>query len=522
MPIVDSKDIPTLLISNVEPDPSVIPIILSTIKNIDSDLSKPHRTLKYRTQARREEIRKEKKTLTEIRSRYTSVLSAVRKLSDALWARIFGYNAEDKRELAAYMLVCYNWNIVAGYFAHHWNNIDVKLYYDEPRGSIQIKDAALIARHFERARPLPIDVTVDYGFNGGHFYKSNRVLKELPNKNQWRSLRTGPSVMIILMRRHSREEFPRLEEIKLRSKKGVEEMRICGLSLRGLSFLTRLTIEVEDRIHKGFEGGINVPWHQLTHLKLDGTYSEASDYLDILAASLFVEVCNLKLSRSPHPSRRLPVRKGTRLSMPKLRELTINGEECPVPFLSFLTAPRLETLSVGWKEKSAPGSKPGQGIADFILASECKLRTFKLTARDIFFSDLGRALRAMDSVEDITLRISNSRSIPIIDRLLHEDGQAQDATDSYAARPFLPSLSSIAIHSVQFALPLSWFVMYAQPKRLVLEDPVREPHYEELDCVSCIYEDESLLVISAHKDVSKGILSNYINADDPNVDISYN
>ncbi|PPQ84749.1 hypothetical protein CVT25_007513 [Psilocybe cyanescens] len=131
----------------------------------------------------------------------------------------------------------------------------------------------------------------------------------------------------------------------------------------------------------------------------------------------------------------------------------MNGEECHMSFMSFLTAPRLETLTVGWKEKSVPGSKPGQGIAECILAPECKLRTFKLSARDIFFSDLGQALRTVDSLKNTTLRMSNSRSIAIIDRLLREDGHAQDAMDSYATRSFLPSLSSIAIHSVQFALP---------------------------------------------------------------------
>ncbi|KAH9482079.1 hypothetical protein JR316_0004174 [Psilocybe cubensis] len=422
MPNFYPRDIPTLLISNIAPHPSVIPHILSTVKSLDDDLAKLHHTLKYRTQAEKRQILTEREHILEIRRKYASVISPVRRLSDKLLEKIIRYNAYNHQELCTYMLVCWNWNMVASYFIHHWNDIQINLCYDVSLDSIQINDLPLVAHHFERARPLPMDVTIDYNFDGGIFYnKSNRVLNQLGNHQYWRSLASGPSAIFLLMHKSRRRDLSSLEEIVICSKQGQEELRLCGLDIRALVSLTRLTIHVEDRIHNSYPGGILVDWFRLTHLDLDGLYSEASDYLDILAAALFLEVCTLKLHKSAVPIRCPPVPVGYRLVLPKLREFSLNGKECPTLFLKYIATPRLQMLEITWKEAHDLKCAPGQEISRFIVESKCKLHSFSLQSYNILFSDLEMAMKTMISVECVTLRISNSNSLPIINKPLGEN-----------------------------------------------------------------------------------------------------
>lgn len=522
-------DIPTLLTTNAVPGYFASSYIRRTLDQIESDIARTYGTAFYSS---REKALATRKTLQSAKKNYRGILSAVRKVTDDVWARIFRFNAGEPGELTRYRRVSRSWFNATRHPSLR-TDVNIRLYHDQEFDRVRVDNLEDILDHLTYVRPFLLDLNIRYDLPAYAFDIGRCDVELLPDKSTWRSLTTGPGLLRVIMCPDSGFSFESLKEVVVRSATGLEDDGdVEGVWMVNLPSLSRLTMKVKSGV--SIES-IAVSWHQLTHLSVDAKYSDASDYLEILfECRNNLKSCEMRLNRSPYPPRVLPFRLRNRLNMGKMRKFRLMGRECPALFLSFLLMPALEMLEIGWDEediraKSSPpslseesgmGPGPGKRIADFVEASECRIESFWMQAKDVWFSDVGEALAAMrESLREVTLLISNFPSMPAIDReldiatQLDAEGDVgvgmadEDEPSALHHQLLLPHLEEFTIHSSFFAIPLEWFMAFVQPITLTIGEPEEIEFYREEDCVSFIYEDRALTVCSGYEGLTKDMVS---------------
>jgi len=424
--------------------------------------------------------------------------SAVSRLPPEVLREIFQYLAHSVTRILKVAAVCRDWRKVAHQCPKLWTNVSLKISFHD------LDWARLygILPVFELSKKEGIDLEIQYGFSRTDLHMIYNQLLILPCKPRWRVLRSGPSGIQAVFGSDRSFALTALEELII-EQQNRSEHRLRSISFSSAPNLKRLIVSM---IGNFSTQQVVAPWKNLISLTLDAKGSSCENYRTILAECYRLEACVIGFTGTFWPSQNRYFE--TRMYLPWLRTLTLvgGGYINPIPFLSWLLLPMLNSLFIRSTAKfhAAPSrtlfneKNYGTAIVDFLRASGCNLRTFELHSRDIQFSELAACLRFMPLLKSLRLSVLNHPEMPVFDpkyaprhlRVYSGMGVSITTVD-------LPMLDAFTIHGFYGDLPFLWFLEIVSQTKL----KIRTPTYDKLleGCMTFTYRDGFLETVSGNE-----------------------
>ncbi|KAF8892553.1 hypothetical protein BD779DRAFT_1194733 [Infundibulicybe gibba] len=164
----------------------------------------------------------------------------------------------------------------------------------------------------------------------------------------------------------------------------------------------------------------DVPWHQLTHVKLTSN-STPQEILEIMRQCVRLEGVHIICSKSHPPDPQLPV------TLPNLRELEIFGDIEPSPLVEYLVLPALVQLKLTYRFRTSATRSRISTIQDLLDRSQCHLDAFIFEDDLIDESELCRLL-CIPQLSNITqLRLLSMTTNQVLNLLTRSPTAAGDS-----------------------------------------------------------------------------------------------